>query len=309
MEVGRLILILTLDAAAGAICWLLSHRRLRREHASQVVSALNLMRCALVSLAVFWAGYVGRHEAAALVGGALLALALAFLPLRFLLLLDRSPRRVLWALNREALALVRASDDHPLASRKLWAVMSRIWTMNAPELEELRDLLIWRYLVFWDPSPDIPMAVLREVRIDQLEREIWLDGRWADTQSDEATFLRGLHRTVGDYVARARSIEAPASDSELIRLADALAGYRRPDTSQMINRLLQWVQSGCRDDVEPNEAELPIYRLPDGAVTKRDWLQPVPCFGADLSPAQLDRLRAANEAAFRRSSWTPGSPG
>ena len=252
-------LIALLSGGVAFSIWVPEHRTLAKAGASMGLLAANAVRCILAGALPFTVAVFAVGNWWLLVAALVAMLVLMLVPAPWLLAVDRrKPDRALWALNREALEIVKRSRVEPLDAARLWEVLERMGQVRAPELAELRDLLTWRYLALWDPSSDLPMETLREVRIDDLERQLWpKKGAGSRLQSDEEAFLLGLHRCIGEIVARVRGGSAPPTDPMLRTLLDSLTAYRRADTEGLIGHVLAWAAAGGADEERDETADLP----------------------------------------------------
>ena len=300
-----LVLLALGDAAVVLLCWLWTRPALIRSGASREAHFINAVRCLAAGVILFSAEVLRPDDLGLLALGLAATLLLIFLPKSWLLVLDdKAPVRRLWTLNRRALVLGRSSAQAPLDAQGMWETILAMARVDTPDLSELRDLLIWRYLAFFDPQTNRDLETLREVRIDALERRIWgpmkLPGK---SSSPEQEMALRIHQTVGEFVSRVRSASASTADvspDELAKVGD----LRGLASSATVDAVLKWAQSVGRGrhavEPAPADAALPEYMLPDGAVTTRTWLDTVPSFGEPLSEGDLQKLRAASDDVRRR---------
>lgn len=304
-------LLIVAYSATAYFLWQGTHGALSRKGASKGLLAVNAVRCVLAGAIPLAVTVVAFGNWGLLAAAAVVLMVLLALPTSWMLVIDRRrPEQALWVLNRQALDIVKRSLVEPLDAASLWAVVRRMGEIDAPELGELRDLLLWRYLALWDPVSDGALETLREVRLDQLERELWPQKRAEPgITAGEASFLLGLHRATGEIVARVREGFSPNTDPTLRTMSDALAAYRRADTDGLITQIVAWVAAAGKVSPVGTDAatgtDLPDYQLPDGSVTGRSWLDRLPYFGATLTQDDLSRLAEARSAVLARAE-SPG---
>ncbi len=294
-------------SAAAFFLWSAGHRTLAMEEASRGPLTANVVRSVLAGAIPFSAAVFAFGNWWLLAASIVAMVVLGMLPTSWMLAIEmRRPRQALWMLDRRALRIVERSRMEPLDAPSLWTVVWRMGQIDEPDLSELRDLLMWRYLALWDPASDAEVEVLREVRVDQLERELWPEKR---TQSGaaavESAFRLSLHRAIGEIVVRVRDGSTANTDPTLRAMLDSLTAFRRSDTECLIADVLAWAEPVrvARQPAPdcPTGNALPDYQLQDGAITGRSWLDSTPYFGATLTADDLCRLEDYRNAVLARA--------
>jgi hypothetical protein len=237
------------------ILWILDLRDFRRVHARASVVVLNGFRWA-IGAGVFLSGLwvLPRSSPAQWLLVALFA-ALAFLPHGWLVRIGGvEPKWRLRALQDDASRLTRRLlPGRPAELRHaLGGLIEQIRAIDAPELREMRDLLVADFTDTMMGGVHFADTGLRAIRIYQIEAQVFgADARPPEFQSDEATFRWRLFRTVGDMID-CGAVRKPDHMTRLRQLIEQLNQFRRPDLEVFIDELsasaAEWIESGSSPD-------------------------------------------------------------
>ena len=292
--------LLATSATPGAFWLLFGTRALMARGASSPAVAANIVRAVLASVAFFLTGVAAHGSDILLIAGLAIGIALAVIPLSIVQRLDLMlPDRRLLEFARRAARIAFTKTPPGIDSAALNKVIRQMSRIQPPQLAALRDLLIWRYLTFWDPAQGPHLIhLLREIRIDELEMDVWGRGLLTKRQLEEREFSGRLSRAITELAQEAH--DSQRDDGRLLAARERLAVFTRPDTIELLAEVEEWLTQGCPPGYVARE-RLPRYPLVDGAAICGEWLiEGAPAYGTKLTSAQLDVIEAARVAAVDR---------
>jgi hypothetical protein len=221
--------------------WLAELPELRKVHARRQVALLNAVRLGAAAALFVVLTRVANPRTLAGVAIATVAIALVLVPIRWVIRVGGiEPKWELRALQDAAGELANRYPTPPRPAEFVQPMKRLVGRMNAiraPEIAEMRDLLVADFSDSIVGLHHFPDPGLRTIRVHQLECEIFgAQARRAELDPAEATFRWHLYRTFGDMIdaGAAREPEYLARMGELI---EELEQYRRPHTEAFIDAL------------------------------------------------------------------------
>ena len=255
-------------------------------------------------LLVAWWAVPGSSQRVIVV---LIAAALIFLPVRWLLRLGGiEPRWELRALQDAAGELANRYPTSPRSEefvRPMRRLIVRMEAIRAPELVEMRDLLVVDYLNTIEGVHHFADLGLRAIREHQIECEIFgPQARRTELDSTEATFRWHLYRAFGDMIdaGAARDPEYVARMEELVK---ELEQYRRSGTEEFVDALRSSAEQWLASPSAGSWADGGVRSL--GPAVEQSYIETWPrksiFWGAALDDRDADALKAAMEGRGSKS--------
>ena len=288
--------------------WRLELPGLRHKHARGRVVVLDAVRYATSGAILLIGLWVVPRSTLSLVLAAL-ALALFVVPEDLLLRIGGiEPRWELRALQDEAGKLTRGYLPlrQPESRQSLEHAIGRMEALKAPEVAEMRDLLVADFKDSLAGTYRPGCLGLRAIRIYQIERQLFgAEARPPELDPAEATFRWRLFRAFGDMIDCGSALREPAHLARLKELMGELEQYRRADTTVFLDALQKsartWLESSTPAPWPPEEGVRGLGPTIEKSYQEL-WPHKAVFWGAELDDRDMGDLPAA--AAGSRQAVT-----